>query len=135
MSCRRVLSITRCSTVKCLQDKPLSELLRAQTEIEGENIQLSSSFVPMVDNHTRRSPLVERDPRSIDATFNIRPVPMLLGSTRNEGLEAAALLYNKHQGAFSSEREFKKKVLTPVMKSAFGYWKGKQEDLQEAIYR
>ena len=130
-----MLSITRCSTVKCLQDKPLSELLRAQTEIQGENIELSTPFVPMVDNHTRMSPLVHRDPRHFDSTVNIRPVPILLGSTRNEGLEMAALLYNKHQGAFSSEKEFKRKILTPVMKSVFGYWKGKQEDLQEAIYR
>ena len=30
---------------------------------------------------------------------------------------------------------FRKKVLLPVMKSLFGYWKGSQTDLLEAIYR
>ena len=32
--CRKVLSETRCSDHRCLQDKSLSELLRAQAEIE-----------------------------------------------------------------------------------------------------
>ena len=30
---------------------------------------------------------------------------------------------------------FRKQVLLPVMKSLFGYWKGSQTDLLEAIYR
>ena len=130
-----MLSITRCSTFKCLKEKPLSELLRAQTEIDSKNINLFTSFTPMVDNHTRRSPLVERDPRNPGTPLNIRPVPLMLSSTRDEGLETAALLYMKDQSSFSSALEFKRKILTRVMVSVFGYWKGKQQDLQEAIYR
>ena len=90
----------------------------------------------MVDNHTRRSPLVERDPISLDSTsLNGRPMPMLLGSASNEGLEAAAKLYLRNQGYFSSSDQFNKKVLPPLLKSLFGKWKGSQAELKEAIYR
>ena len=114
----------------------------------------------MVDNHTRRSPLVDRDPRNLDTNLNIRPVPILLGVTRgasrkfttlwmfhvpwfnhskiefsDEGLEAAAALYMKHQASFASPDMFKKKVLPPLMKSLFGTWKGGQLDLLEAVFR
>ena len=115
----------------------------------------------MVDNHTRRSPLVDRDPRNLDTNLNIRPVPILLGVTRgasrqnkihlsvfhvfcfnhdkikfsDEGLEAAAALYMKHQASFASPEMFKKKVLPPLMKSLFGTWKGGQLDLLEAVFR
>ena len=103
---------------------------------QKDNIDLTSVFVPMVDNHTRRSPLVEKDPLSLDSTsLNGRPMPMMLGAVSNEGLEAAAKLYLKNQGYFASSDQFNKKVLPPLMKSLFGNWKGRQPELKEAIYR
>ena len=60
---------------------------------------------------------------------------MLLGSASNEGLEAAAKLYLRNQGYFSSSDQFNKKVLPPLLKSLFGKWKGSQAELKEAIYR
>ena len=99
---------------------------------QKDAVDLTSVFVPMVDNHTRRSPLVERDPLSLDSTsLNGRPMPMLLGSASNEGLEAAAKLYLKNQGYFSSSDQFNKKVLPPLLKSLFGKWKGSQAELKE----
>ena len=62
-------------------------------------------------------------------------MPMMLGSVSNEGLEAAAKLYFKNQGYFASSDQFNKKVLSPLMKSLFGNWKGRQSELKEAIYR
>ena len=89
----------------------------------------------MVDNHTRRSPLVERDPQSIDQSFAIRPIPILLGASKDEGLEAAAKIYLEKQMHFSSTEKFLKHVLMPLMKTLFGYWKGSQSELIEAIDR
>ena len=121
-----MLSKTRCSTKKCLQDKSLAELIRVQTELEvreadlstlphyvflifqKDNINLISMFGPMVDNHTRsRSPLVQRHPGDLGAGGVVRPVPMLLSATRDEGLAAAAELYLKNQGAFASPELFR----------------------------
>ena len=120
------MSKTRCSTKKCLQDKSLAELIRVQTELEvseaylttvphcvflifqKDNINLVSMFGPMVDNHTRtRSPLVQRHPGDQGSGGVVRPVPMLLSATRDEGLAAAAELYLKNQGAFASPELFR----------------------------
>ena len=67
-------------------------------------------FGPMVDNHTRtRNPLVSRHPSDLrdSGASVLRPVPMLLGATRDEGLAAAAGLYIKNQGAFASPDLFR----------------------------
>ena len=103
---RKVLSKTRCSTKKCLQDKSLTELLRVQSELEviigknkfkttsnivfiqKDNIKLISIFGPMVDNHTRRNPIVGRHPVDINSggyASVMKPLPILLSATR-EGL-------------------------------------------------
>ena len=120
------MSKTRCSTKKCLQDKSLAELLRVQTELEvsqarmvtqphgviiqKDNINLISMFGPMVDNHTRvRSPLVPRHPADLrdSGAPVVRPLPLMLSATRDEGLAAAAELYLKNQGAFASPELFR----------------------------
>ena len=122
--------------------------------MQKDNINLISMFGPMVDNHTRvRSPLVTRHPADIrdSGAAVVRPLPLMLSATRDEGLAAAARLYLKNQGAFASpdlfrwdwcgwwweeyDGHWRKQVLLPVMKSLFGYWKGSQKDLLEAIYR
>ena len=77
---------------------------------QKDNIALISMFGPMVDNHTRvGSPLVQRHPADLRASGAavVRPLPMLLSATRDEGLAAAAELYLKNQGAFASPELFR----------------------------
>ena len=71
---KKVLALTRCSDRRCLQDKSVSELLRAQSEVEKEKVWLSTAFTPMIDNHTRRSPLVDIDPSTISSSLMTRPM-------------------------------------------------------------
>ena len=78
--------------------------------MQKDNINLISMFGPMVDNHTRvRSPLVTRHPADIrdSGAAVVRPLPLMLSATRDEGLAAAARLYLKNQGAFGSPDLFR----------------------------
>ena len=78
--------------------------------IQKDNIHLISMFGPMVDNHTRvRSPLVPRHPADLrdSGAPVVRPLPLMLSATRDEGLAAAAELFLKNQGAFASPELFR----------------------------
>ena len=132
---RQVLSITRCRDLRCLQDKSVSELLRAQRELEKKNVWLSTVFTPMLDNHTRSSPLVDRDPATMSSRLHTRSIPILLSATHNEGLEAAARLYQENQAGFSSPASLRRDVLPRLVTSLLGAWRGRQEALLEAVFR
>ena len=132
---RQVLSLTRCRDLRCLQDKSVSELLRAQRELEKKNVWLSTVFTPMIDNHTRSSALVDTDPSTITSRLHTRSIPILLSATHNEGLEAAARLYLDNQAAFTSPSSLRKDVLPRLVTSLLGAWRGRQEALLEAVFR
>ena len=132
---RQVLSLTRCRDLRCLQDKSVSELLRAQRELEKKNVWLSTVFTPMLDNHTRSSPLVDLLPSSLSRRLHTRPLPILLSATQSEGLEAAARLYLENQAAFSSPSSLRRDVLPRLVTSLLGAWRGRQEALLEAVFR
>ena len=131
---RQVLSLTRCRDLRCLQDKSVSELLRAQRELEKKNVWLSTVFTPMLDNHTRSSPLVDTEPSS-SRRLHTRSVPILLSATQSEGLEAAARLYLDNQAAFTAPASLRRDVLPRLVTSLLGAWRGRQEALLEAVFR
>jgi len=132
---KKVLYSTECSDLKCLQDKPLQELLNAQAEIEEANVKITSLFNPVVDKETRRTPLVPTDPKTLDQSLISRSVPMMIGSSRDEGLSSAIAIYLKNQGHLSSPETFKKEVLPDLMVSLLGPVKGNREELKEATFR
>ena len=98
-------------------------------------MKITSLFNPVVDKETRRTPLVPTDPKTLDQSLISRSVPMMIGSSRDEGLSSAIAIYLKNQGHLSSPDTFKKEVLPDLMVSLLGPVKGNREELKEATFR
>ena len=92
-------------------------------------------FTPMVDQHSRRNPLVPTDPQTLDQTLISRSIPVLIGSSRDEGLSSAIAIYLKNQGKLSSPESLKKDILPKLMVSLLGPRKGTREEIIEAVFR
>ncbi|XP_046639107.1 venom carboxylesterase-6-like isoform X1 [Daphnia pulicaria] len=67
----------------CLRQKPANQIVRFQKEIEIMHV-CPVGFGPRVDVE-RESPFLPAEPRKLMETNQINSVPMIAGSTRNEG--------------------------------------------------
>ena len=92
-------------------------------------------FKPMLDKHIRRSPLVPTLPHKLERSFMPRSFPIMLGSSKDEGLSSAIAIYLRDQAHFSSPESLKSHLLPKLMVSLFGEYKGSRQELIEAAFR
>jgi len=46
---KKVLAETKCSSLRCLQEKPVQELIKAQETIEKDHVTMTTLFTPTID--------------------------------------------------------------------------------------
>ncbi|XP_023347307.1 esterase E4 isoform X2 [Eurytemora carolleeae] len=127
---KKMLSLTGCSTLKCLKDKSVQDIVRAQTEIEKEMLHTRTVFIPLVDETLRSSPLVFTPSRGTHG-----PSAILIGTTLHEGYTIAKKYVSDKQGDISSKETIRTKFLPELMRKLVGRRRGMQKEFVEVIFR
>ena len=98
-------------------------------------MKISTVFKPIVDNHMRRNPLVPVHPDTFDQSVVSRSIPLMIGSSKDEGLSSSVAIYLNNQARLTSPESVKKDVLPKLMKSLLGPTRGSRQELLEAAFR
>ena len=98
-------------------------------------MKISTVFTPIVDNTMRRNPLVPSYPDSLDQSLVSRSLPVMIGSTKDEGLASSVAIYLNNQARLTDPETVKKDVLPKLLKSLLGPSRGGREELIEAVFR
>lgn len=129
---KKVLTATKCSSLRCLQEKPVQELLKAQETIEKEHVSMTTVFTPTIDIDLRPQPLVPRDPRKLEQAGT--RIPLLIGATRDEGF-AAALAYSSANPSLMTVSKLRETMLPQLLSSILGQNRGYRAELVESVFR
>ena len=79
--------------------------------------------------------MVPTYPQSLDQSLISRSIPLMIGSSQDEGLSSAIAIYLENQGKLTSPETLKKDVLPKLMVALLGSSKGNREELIEAAFR